>query len=168
MEDRIIQDLQDTRIPRRGLSLSGGDPLHPHNVPSILKLVQRIRTECPGKDIWLWTGYTLEELSESQWETRHRRDGGKGSFVGADGRQCATRAARASGFLVAASALRKEKCGERHNLYTASGNHFDNRYIYKLWAIRQIAFGCAAVFAFVVHSEVCAGRKASCGKSAGG
>ena len=75
MEDRIIQDLQDTRIPRRGLSLSGGDPLHPHNVPSILKLVQRIRTECPGKDIWLWTGYTLEELSEMQWEIIRLIDG---------------------------------------------------------------------------------------------
>ncbi len=29
MEERIIHDLNDTRIPRRGISLSGGDPLHP-------------------------------------------------------------------------------------------------------------------------------------------
>lgn len=66
MEDRIINDLNDTRIKRQGISLSGGDPLHPQNVPDILRLVQRIRAECPGKDIWVWTGYTLDELSRDQ------------------------------------------------------------------------------------------------------
>ncbi|KII75938.1 anaerobic ribonucleoside-triphosphate reductase-activating protein [Vibrio renipiscarius] len=66
LEDQIIADLNDTRIKRKGLSLSGGDPLHPANVPSVLKLVQRVRSECPGKDIWLWSGYTLAELSVEQ------------------------------------------------------------------------------------------------------
>ncbi|WP_409161340.1 anaerobic ribonucleoside-triphosphate reductase-activating protein [Pectobacterium sp. B2J-2] len=65
-EDRIIADLQDTVIPRQGISLSGGDPLHPQNVPDILRLVERIRTECPGKDIWVWTGYVLAELTPEQ------------------------------------------------------------------------------------------------------
>ncbi|MBS9436214.1 anaerobic ribonucleoside-triphosphate reductase-activating protein [Photorhabdus noenieputensis] len=68
MEDRVIFDLQDKRIKRQGLSLSGGDPLHPYNAPAILKLVKRIKTECPDKDIWLWTGYRLKELSEIQRE----------------------------------------------------------------------------------------------------
>ncbi|MCW7761813.1 anaerobic ribonucleoside-triphosphate reductase-activating protein [Photorhabdus luminescens] len=68
MEDRVIFDLQDKRIKRQGLSLSGGDPLHPHNSPAILKLVKRVKAECPDKDIWLWTGYLLRELSEIQRE----------------------------------------------------------------------------------------------------
>jgi len=66
MEDSIIADLQDRRIPRQGLSLSGGDPLHPQNVPDILRLVQRVGAECPGKDIWLWTGYQLSHLTPAQ------------------------------------------------------------------------------------------------------
>ncbi|WJV53492.1 anaerobic ribonucleoside-triphosphate reductase-activating protein [Pectobacteriaceae bacterium CE90] len=66
IQDRIIADLQDTAIPRQGISLSGGDPLHPQNVPAILQLVQRIRAECPGKDIWVWTGYVLAELTPEQ------------------------------------------------------------------------------------------------------
>ncbi|UNH27020.1 anaerobic ribonucleoside-triphosphate reductase-activating protein [Moellerella wisconsensis] len=66
IEDSIIADLQDTRINRQGLSLSGGDPLHPANVPAILKLVQRVRIVCPQKDIWLWTGYKREELTPEQ------------------------------------------------------------------------------------------------------
>lgn len=66
MEDQIIADLNDPRIRRRGLSLSGGDPLHPANVSAILALVKRVKAECPGKDIWLWTGYTLAELTPEQ------------------------------------------------------------------------------------------------------
>ncbi|OCF97081.1 anaerobic ribonucleoside-triphosphate reductase-activating protein [Gilliamella sp. wkB308] len=66
VEDQIIKDLQDTEIKRQGLSLSGGDPLHPQNVPTILKLVKRVKTECENKDIWLWTGYKLDELTAEQ------------------------------------------------------------------------------------------------------
>ncbi|OAN13011.1 anaerobic ribonucleotide reductase-activating protein [Photobacterium jeanii] len=66
MEDQIIHDLNDDRIKRRGLSLSGGDPLHPENVSAVLKLVKRVREECPGKDIWLWSGYLLAELTPEQ------------------------------------------------------------------------------------------------------
>ncbi|OLQ84840.1 anaerobic ribonucleotide reductase-activating protein [Vibrio ponticus] len=68
LEDQIIADLNDTRIKRKGLSLSGGDPLHPSNVADVLRLVKRVRAECPNKDIWLWSGYTLGELSEAQKE----------------------------------------------------------------------------------------------------
>lgn len=66
--DQIIADLKDERIKRRGLSLSGGDPLHPANVPEILALVKRVKAECPDKDIWVWTGYTLAELDDAQRE----------------------------------------------------------------------------------------------------
>ncbi|AZG36758.1 MULTISPECIES: anaerobic ribonucleoside-triphosphate reductase-activating protein [Shewanella] len=66
LEDQILNDLTDSRIFRRGLSLSGGDPLHPANLEAILKLVMRVKDECPEKDIWLWTGYQLADLSEQQ------------------------------------------------------------------------------------------------------
>ncbi|MCU7996132.1 anaerobic ribonucleoside-triphosphate reductase-activating protein [Shewanella glacialipiscicola] len=66
MVDRIIADLSDKRIVRRGLSLSGGDPLLSANIDTILALVKRVKSECPSKDIWLWTGYVLDELSDKQ------------------------------------------------------------------------------------------------------
>ena len=66
MEEQLLADLQDTRIPRQGMSLSSGDPLHPHNVPHIRRLVKRVRQTCPGKDIWLWTGYRMQELNAAQ------------------------------------------------------------------------------------------------------
>lgn len=67
LEDQIIEDLNNTSIKRRGLSLSGGDPLHPRNLEAIEHLLMRVRNECPPeKDVWLWTGYTLEQLSSDQ------------------------------------------------------------------------------------------------------
>ena len=37
-------------------------------MPAILKLVKRIHHECAGKDIWVWTGYKLDELNAQQME----------------------------------------------------------------------------------------------------
>lgn len=66
IEEQIIADLKDKRIKRRGLSLSGGDPLHPANLEQIYQLVLRVKKECSDKDIWMWTGYTLAELNPKQ------------------------------------------------------------------------------------------------------
>lgn len=68
IEDTIIADLNDTRIKRQGLSLSGGDPLHPQNLSAILKLVKRVKAQCPDKDIWVWTGYLFASLTPEQQE----------------------------------------------------------------------------------------------------
>ncbi|MDQ6579284.1 MAG: anaerobic ribonucleoside-triphosphate reductase-activating protein, partial [Haemophilus parainfluenzae] len=66
MEQQIINDLKDTRIKRQGLTLSGGDPMHPRNVEALLPFVKRVKKECPDKDIWVWTGYKLDELDDYQ------------------------------------------------------------------------------------------------------
>ncbi|GJH42971.1 anaerobic ribonucleoside-triphosphate reductase-activating protein [Pasteurella canis] len=68
MEEQIIRDLKDTRIKRQGLTLTGGDPLHPANLAVLLPFVKRVKQECPEKDIWAWTGYTLQELDGLQRE----------------------------------------------------------------------------------------------------
>ena len=66
LADQIIKDLNDQRIKKQGLTLSGGDPLHPANVTEVLKLVKRVKTECVAKDIWMWTGYLLADLNVKQ------------------------------------------------------------------------------------------------------
>ncbi|MDR1927915.1 MAG: anaerobic ribonucleoside-triphosphate reductase activating protein [Oscillospiraceae bacterium] len=44
----------------RGLSLLGGEPLHPLNRAAVLKLVRQVRKHHPRKDIWCYTGYDFE------------------------------------------------------------------------------------------------------------
>lgn len=44
------------------VSIIGGEPLHPKNVQNVLKIVDEIRVSYPAKNIWLYTGYTWEEI----------------------------------------------------------------------------------------------------------
>lgn len=57
-EDRLIALLRPDYIT--GLSLLGGEPMEPENQPALLKLVQRVRRELPGKTIWCYSGSQLE------------------------------------------------------------------------------------------------------------
>lgn len=45
-----------------GVTFSGGDPLHENNIYPMLGTLRWIKKEYPNKTIWLYTGYTLEEL----------------------------------------------------------------------------------------------------------
>jgi anaerobic ribonucleoside-triphosphate reductase activating protein len=60
VENRIIDDLNLSDGKVQGLSLLGGEPFdHPG---TLTKLVVRVKNECPGKDIWCWTGFHYEDL----------------------------------------------------------------------------------------------------------
>ncbi|CAH7349130.1 anaerobic ribonucleoside-triphosphate reductase activating protein [Vibrio chagasii] len=74
MEDRILSDLLDTRIKRRGLSILGGEPLHPRNLSAIKKLVDRVKAESPNSSIWVWTGFEYKNLSQEQLEVVSKVD----------------------------------------------------------------------------------------------
>ena len=60
VEDEIIEALSSPVV--QGFSLLGGEPFD--NVDDCIKLLKRIKRECPNKDIWVWTGYTFEYLSK--------------------------------------------------------------------------------------------------------
>ena len=48
-----------------GLTLSGGDPLHPDNRMVVLRLCKRFRYRYKdSKTIWLYTGYLWEEVKD--------------------------------------------------------------------------------------------------------
>ena len=46
-----------------GITLSGGDPLHPYLVNDIAQLVEEIKTKFQDKTIWLYTGFLFEDIS---------------------------------------------------------------------------------------------------------
>lgn len=50
-----------------GLTLTGGDPLHENNLSDVLSLTEEIRVSSPKKTIWLYTGYTWEELFNTSY-----------------------------------------------------------------------------------------------------
>ena len=49
-----------------GLSLLGGEPLHPRNVDEIHKIVLAVKNKFPTKTIWIWSGFVYENLNDKQ------------------------------------------------------------------------------------------------------
>lgn len=58
--EEIISSLRNEYIS--GLTILGGEPMEAQNQPYIKKLISRMREEVSKKDIWIYSGYTLEEL----------------------------------------------------------------------------------------------------------
>lgn len=62
-EKEILKALRPSWI--QGFSILGGDPMEPENQRALLPLLKRIRIMLPGKDVWLYTGYRLEDVQSS-------------------------------------------------------------------------------------------------------
>ncbi len=45
-----------------GITLTGGDPIYKDNLTDVLSLLNQVRLSYPIKTIWLYTGYTLEQI----------------------------------------------------------------------------------------------------------
>ena len=46
-----------------GLTLSGGDPMHPENRETVREIVRRAK-DVTGKSIWMYTGYLWEQIKD--------------------------------------------------------------------------------------------------------
>ena len=57
-EDKLTAALAPAHI--KGLSLLGGEPFEPDNQRALLPLLRRVRAAYPDKEVWCYTGCTLE------------------------------------------------------------------------------------------------------------
>jgi anaerobic ribonucleoside-triphosphate reductase activating protein len=60
----------------KGLTISGGDPLDQNDevLTDLCQLVFDIKEKFPDKDIWLYTGYMIEQLKGIQLDILHYVD----------------------------------------------------------------------------------------------
>ena len=63
VEDEVIKSLQPSYI--KGLSVLGGEPFEPENQRDVLELIRRVKSETQGKTVWIYSGFTYEELLSS-------------------------------------------------------------------------------------------------------
>ena len=56
----LMELCDDDKI--KGLSILGGEPMHPNNRETVVDIMRAFKYRFPNKDIWMWTGYTLEKL----------------------------------------------------------------------------------------------------------
>ncbi len=57
-EDKILAALVPAHI--KGLSLLGGEPFEPDNQRALLPFLWRVKEACPDKEVWCYSGYTLD------------------------------------------------------------------------------------------------------------
>ena len=58
VEYSIIKMLNNPSVS--GLTLLGGEPMEPVNQEGLIDFLRRVKKEVPNKNIWCYTGYTLE------------------------------------------------------------------------------------------------------------
>lgn len=59
-KNELYENLEKDYI--KGITFSGGDPLHKSNIFEITNISKEIKQKFIKKDIWLYTGYTWEEI----------------------------------------------------------------------------------------------------------
>lgn len=67
---QIIKAINDNGI-KRDFSVLGGEPLCSENVEFVDDIVSGVRTAYPDIKIYLWSGYTIEELQEKRNKDTH-------------------------------------------------------------------------------------------------
>ena len=68
-KEELFRELNKDYIS--GLTLSGGDPLHEANLDGVLDLVNEIRLSLPNKTIWIYTGYTWENIMKYEYGAKY-------------------------------------------------------------------------------------------------
>jgi len=58
--DEIIEHVKMPFV--QGLTILGGEPFEPENQKDVLDVVLKVRQAVPNKDIWIYSGFTFEEL----------------------------------------------------------------------------------------------------------
>ena len=56
--DKVIECAKEDYIV--GLSILGGEPLHPNNMKGSLNLAKKFKEIYPNKSIWVWTGFLYD------------------------------------------------------------------------------------------------------------
>lgn len=57
--EKVIKLAEPDEI--KGLSILGGEPLHPKNIEGTTKLAKKFKSVYKDKNIWLWTGFLFDK-----------------------------------------------------------------------------------------------------------
>ena len=66
--DETIQDVLDLCDKEfiTGLSILGGEPMHPKNIKGTIKLAKAFKERYPDKTIWSWSGFLIDNIVDKE------------------------------------------------------------------------------------------------------
>ena len=56
--NRVLELCENENI--EGLSILGGEPMHPKNIEGTTKLAKAFKEKFPGKNLWVWSGFLFD------------------------------------------------------------------------------------------------------------
>ena len=62
--DEIIRLCSPDHIT--GLSILGGEPMHPNNIEGTIRLAKKFKETYPNKNIWSWSGFLMENICNKE------------------------------------------------------------------------------------------------------
>lgn len=62
--ERIISLSEKEYI--EGLSILGGEPMHPKNIDNTTRLAKAFKEKYPNKSIWVWSGFLFDVLKDKE------------------------------------------------------------------------------------------------------
>lgn len=68
-KEHIIKSIDMPYI--QGLTILGGEPLEPENQTAVLDLCKTIKERLPEKTIWIYSGYTFEQITGTDDTFKH-------------------------------------------------------------------------------------------------
>ena len=57
--DEVLELCSKKQI--KGLSILGGEPMHPKNIEATTKLAKAFKERYPEKNVWVWSGFKFDE-----------------------------------------------------------------------------------------------------------
>ncbi len=72
VEDAIIESLKPVYI--KGLTVLGGEPMEVSNQAVLRPFLEKVKAEVPRASIWIYSGYTWEELMDETNKRCHSED----------------------------------------------------------------------------------------------
>ncbi len=70
-EAEIIDSVSPSYVD--GLTVLGGEPFEPENQVVLNKFLKKFKKACPDKTIWMYSGYTFEELTDPNNKKCHTK-----------------------------------------------------------------------------------------------
>ena len=56
--DQVLKLCENANV--EGLSILGGEPMHPMNIEGTTELAKKFKEKFPNKNLWVWTGFLFD------------------------------------------------------------------------------------------------------------